>query len=442
MIRSFLRKVGLLAKKNAPVVIPRSQHGISRQDISGNALKVLYRLNQKGYEAYLVGGGVRDLLLGLHPKDFDIVTNAKPDEIRHIFRNCRLIGRRFRLAHVFFGSEIIEVATFRGKVNSTPEALSHSDEGMILRDNVYGTMEEDAWRRDFTVNALYYNIADFSIVDYTGGFADLKHKKIQMIGEVSQRFREDPVRMLRAIRLACKTQFPLPKELRQSISALKELIGQVSSARLFEEMIKLFHSGSAAQGYQMLKDHDLFPYLFPYTHESFESIAFADRFLSLVFENTDTRIAQDKSVTPAFIVAALLWGPICWRAQYHREKGMPLFPAKYAAVDEVIERQSQRLPIPKRIVQKARDVWILQIRFQKQQGRSAQKLLLDPAFRAGYDFLELRAKAKEPVEELYRWWQEYVEADPEKRKVMEHTANKTAIKKRKRRRSPKPTAKG
>ena len=191
---------------------------------------------------------------------------------------------------------------------------------MILRDNVYGTMEEDAWRRDFTVNALYYNIADFSIVDYTGGFADIRAKKIKMIGDITQRFREDPVRMLRAIRFSCKTQFELPKELRQSISALKELISQVSSARLFEEMVKLFHSGTAATGYHMLKAHDLFPYLFPSTQESFEHIPFADRFLTLVFENTDLRIQQDKSVTPAFIVAALLWGPICGERNESRKR--------------------------------------------------------------------------------------------------------------------------
>ena len=389
-----------------------------------------------------MGGGVRDLLLGLHPKDFDIVTDAKPEEVRQIFRNCRLIGRRFRLAHVFFGPDIIEVATFRGKVNATPDELSHSNEGMILRDNVYGTLEEDAWRRDFTVNALYYNIADFSLVDYTGGFADLRAKKIRMIGEVTQRFREDPVRMLRAIRLACKTQFELPKELRMAISAHKELISQVSSARLFEEMIKLFHSGTAAKGYQMLKAHDLFPYLFPSTQESFEHIPFADRLLTLVFENTDYRLQQDKSVTPAFIIAALLWGPICWRAQNHRDKGLGVFPAKFAAMDDVVERQSERLPIPKRIVQKARDVWLLQIRFQKQQGRSAQKLILDPAFRAAYDFLELRAKAKEPVQPLFEWWQQYVEADPEQRHAMEQAANKAATKKRKgRRRKPKTQSK-
>lgn len=434
MIRAFLKKVGLLAKKNTPLIISRSQHGISRQGISGNALKVLYRLNQKGFEAYLVGGGVRDLLLGLHPKDFDIVTNAKPEEVRQIFRNCRLIGRRFRLAHVFFGPDIIEVATFRGKVNAAPTDLSHSDEGMILRDNVYGSMEEDAWRRDFTVNALYYNIADFTLVDYTGGFADLRSKKIRMIGDIEQRFREDPVRMLRAIRLSCKTLFELPKELRLSISASKELISQVSPARLFEEMIKLFHSGHAAVGYQMLKAHDLFPYLFPATQESFTQITFADRLLTLVFESTDLRIAQDKSVTPAFIIAALLWGPICARAQYYRDKDMAVFPAKFAAMEDVVHRQSQRLPIPKRIVQKARDVWLLQIRFQRQQGRSAQRLLLDPAFRAAYDFLELRAKSGEPVEELYQWWRQYNEADVDTRHAMELAANKAAVKKRKRRR--------
>lgn len=441
MIRAFLKKVGILSPQKTPIVIPRASHGISRKSISENALKVLYRLNQKGYEAYLVGGGVRDLLLGLEPKDYDIATNAKPEEVRKIFRNCRLIGRRFRLAHVFFGHDIIEVATFRGKANASPDTLSHSEAGVILRDNVYGSMEEDAWRRDFTINALYYNIADFSIVDYTGGFADIRSKKIRMIGDVSQRFNEDPVRMLRAIRLACKTGFVLPKHLRESIRSLKDLISHVASARLFEEMIKLFHSGTATMGYKMLKDFDLFHYLFPATHESFSSVSFADKFICRVFENTDKRIQEGNHVTPAFVIAAMLWGPICARVASYKKEGMRLFPAKFAAIDEVMHQQSQRLPIPKRIQQKVRDIWVLQIRFQKQQGRAAQKLIEDPAFRAAYDFLELRAKAGEPVDGLFSWWKDYIESDQEARTLMEKKANQaTARKRKRRRRNPRTTA--
>ncbi len=425
MIRAFLKKVGILPNSavqsgRGPRIIPRSEHGISRKNISENALKVLYRLNQHGYEAFLVGGGVRDLLLGLHPKDFDVVTNAKPEEIRRVFRNCRLIGRRFRLAHVYFGHDIIEVATFRGKTDDCAEVV-HSAQGMILRDNVYGTLAEDVWRRDFTINAIYYNIADFSLVDYVGGFADLKAKRMKMIGEVEQRYREDPVRMLRAIRFACKVNFSLSKELTEPMTKLKDLIGHVSSSRLFEEVLKMFHSGAARAVYDHLIDYDLFGQLFPASYQSLQQTTYPmDALLKIVFHNTDMRIQQQKPVTPAFIVAALLWYPICIRAQHFLDEGLPLFPARMQAIEEVVQEQIRRVSIPKRIIQGAREIWLLQMRLNKRYGKRAHLLMAEPRFRAAFDFLELRAQAGEgrEIDALTQWWQAYIAGDATKRRAL------------------------
>ncbi|HRE31883.1 MAG TPA: polynucleotide adenylyltransferase PcnB, partial [Candidatus Berkiella sp.] len=297
-----------------------------------------------------MGGSVRDLLLGLHPKDFDVVTNAKPEEVRRVFRNCRLIGRRFRLAHVYFGHDIIEVATFRGKTDVPSDDISHSEQGMILRDNVYGTIAEDVWRRDFTINALYYNIADFSIVDYVGGFTDLKAKRMRMIGDVKQRYREDPVRILRAIRFAAKANIELSKELTQPIAQLKELLHHISSARLFEEVMKMFHSGVASRIYQELKTNGLLTELFPITDESIKrNVHPMDALLGTVFQSTDSRIRAEKPVTPSFIVAALLWYPIVERTTTLMEKGMPFIPARMQATEELLSQQAKRISIPKRI---------------------------------------------------------------------------------------------
>lgn len=444
MIRAFLVKVGILSNKSAkaggassdePIIIERSQHGISRANISENALKVLYRLHRSGYQAYLVGGGVRDLLLGLHPKDFDVVTDAKPEEVRRVFRNCRLIGRRFRLAHVYFGHDIVEVATFRGKTDDATEDLSHSEKGMILRDNVYGTLSEDVWRRDFTFNALYYNIADFSIVDYTGGYADLKAKRLQMIGDASVRYREDPVRMLRAIRFACKVGFEIPKALSEPMGELKELLNHVSSGRLFEEMMKMFHSGTAYLVYEQLIKHKLFSALFPATAEALEQTTFpTHELLKIVFQNTDKRIQQQKTVTPSFIVAGLLWHPICLQAQTYIDNGMAIFPARIQAIEDLLRQQGQRISIPKRIVQGAREIWLLQMRLVRRHGKRAQQLMMEPRFRAAFDFLELRALAGEPVQELATWWQEYIEGDINKRKDLIKALGYKKRKKKRRRR--------
>ncbi|MBS0288497.1 MAG: polynucleotide adenylyltransferase PcnB [Proteobacteria bacterium] len=426
MIRAFLEKVGLLAKSGVlpqskefqnPVIIPRSEHGISRKEISENALKVLYRLRKHGYGAYLVGGGVRDLLLGLHPKDFDVATDATPEQVQRVFRNCRLIGKRFRLAHVYFGYDIVEVATFRGAEQS--EELSHSETGMILRDNVYGTLAQDVWRRDFTMNALYYNIADFSLVDYTGGYADIKAKRLRMIGNPSDRFREDPVRMLRAIRFACKVNFSIPKELAQPIVELKALISQVSAARLFEEVMKMFHSGAASAIYKMLTKYGLFAELFPLTAQHLKQTSDpTEALLSIVFENTDKRIKEQKTVTPAFIISALLWHPICLKAKTYVNEGTGPYPAQMTAIEDMLYQQAKYISIPKRIVQGAREIWLLQMRFAKRHGKRVTQMMSEPRFRAAYDFLLVRAQSGENVHELANWWQSYVEGDSTKRRAL------------------------
>ncbi len=439
MIRALLKKVGLLSN-NKLTVIPRAKHGISRKDISENALKVLYRLHQQGFGAYLVGGGVRDLLLDFHPKDFDIVTDAKPEEIRRIFRNCRLIGRRFRLAHIYFGHDIVEVATFRGKSEDPADSVTHSSHGMILRDNVYGTLIEDVWRRDFTINALYYNIADFSLVDHCGGYADLKAKRLRMIGDVETRYREDPVRMLRAIRFASKLDFKLSNELTKPMLEQGDLVSHVAPARLFEEMMKMFHSGVAANVYELLKKYQLFGILFPASQECFSQTEFPiDALLREVFLNTDLRVKSHQTVTPAFVLSALLWYPICLEANAAIKNGATLYSARLEAIEKVLRRQTQRISLPKRIVQGARDIWILQIRLTYRHPKRVAKIMLEQRLRAGVDFLEMRAKAGENVESDATWWRQFIDGDSATRnKLMKSLGGA----KRKRKKKPKKLSEG
>lgn len=396
-----------------PDIIPRKQHGISRNEISENALKVLYRLKKNGFQAYLVGGGVRDLLLGFHPKDFDIATNAKPEDIRDIFNNCRLIGRRFRLAHIYFGRDIVEVATFRGKAPVEQEAHT-SDKGMILRDNVYGDINEDVWRRDFTMNALYYNIKDFSLVDYCGGLKDIKKGILRIIGDPETRFVEDPVRMLRAIRLSCKLNLKLAKDIPPAIKKLNELISHVPQARLYEETLKLFHSGAAVKTYEALITHGLFYKLFP-TLEKLSEPEKAKAFILRVLANTDKRLGEGKSVNPAFIFAAFLWYPLQEQVQALEKTGIGNFPATLQGSDLVLQAQRKRITMPKRFALIAKDIWLMQIRLERKQARRIEKLSRDPRFRAAYDFLLLRGDVGE-CKDTADWWYHYVEGDNQTRK--------------------------
>ncbi len=419
-------------------IIPRNEHGISRANISENALKVLYRLSQAGYKAYLVGGGVRDLLLGREPKDFDIATDASPEEVRKLFRNCRLIGRRFRLAHVHFGRDIIEVATFRAAHESSGGGAV-SDNGMLLRDNVYGTLEEDAWRRDFTVNALYYNIRDFSVVDYTGGMADLKAGCLRVIGDPHERFREDPVRMIRAVRFAAKLGFRIDQECEAAIRELGYLMEEVSNARLFDETLKLFLAGSAVETYELLRHYRLFAHLFPETDDCLgeEEDNFPHTLLLHALENTDKRIAQGKPVTPAFLYAALLWEPVHRESKLFIERNMPTIQAMQLAGDAVIDRQVKRVQVPKRFSLQSREIWEWQERLKRTGGKRALTMLEHTRFRAAYDFLLLRAQSGEDVKDLADWWTRLQQSDEGQRiNMLRNSGSGSGKGKTRRRRRP------
>ncbi len=397
-----------------PVIIPRSEHGISRKNIDEPALKVLYRLHKAGYQACLVGGAVRDLLLGRHPKDFDVATDATPEQVSKLFRNCRLIGRRFRLAHIHFGRQIIEVAIFRAPHGELHEE-HHDESGRVLRDNVYGEIHDDVWRRDFTANALYYNIADFSIIDYVGGYEDIANKRLRLIGDQETRYREDPVRMLRAIRFASKLGFSIDDNCKQAILELGPLLGDIPSARLFEEVLKLFHSGHAEESFFTLQEYDLFKYLFPDAVKQLHDKTNAE-FIRLAMQSTDDRVKLDKPVTPAFLFAALLWAPVKHQTQANIESGMPHAVALQKAATKLVSSQVRHVSIPKRFTTIMRDIWALQSRFRNHSGRRAVAVLHHPKFRAAYDFLCLRANAGETEVDDCRWWTELQEKNPEQQK--------------------------
>lgn len=409
-----------------PAVIPRDEHNISRSNISESALKVLYRLDKAGYQACLVGGGVRDLLLGLEPKDFDVATNALPEQVKAEFRNSRLIGRRFRLAHVFFGREIIEVATFRGSGEDQKEdSRTQTDEGRLLRDNVFGELEEDAWRRDFTVNALYYDIRNFTVLDYTGGMKDLQQGILRMIGDPAQRYREDPVRMLRAVRFAAKLGFRIHEGTEQPIFELGSLLDDISPSRLFDESIKLFFSGQALQTFELLRHYDLFGKLYPQTEQalSHEDHGFPIMLVARAMANTDARVQEGKPVTPAFLYAAILWEPVrLLMEKIQEEEGMNIFHALQKAGSIVTSQQARRTSIPKRFSFPMKEIWSLQPRFNHKTGGRPFKLLSHPRFRAAYDFLLLRAESGEVSKELADWWTKFQHAEPHEQKQMTHGA--------------------
>lgn len=404
-----------------PRVYTRGEHNISRKFISPSALKVLYRLNGAGFRACLVGGGVRDLLLGREPKDFDIATDALPEQVRELFRNSRLIGRRFRLAHVRYGQEIIEVATFRAPHRIDDPSAALSDEGRILRDNAYGTIEEDAWRRDFTVNALYYDINDFSVIDYVGGVEDLNNGIMRLIGDPYLRYREDPVRMLRAIRFAVKLGFRIEPASEQPLNELGALLEQISPARLFDETLKLFHGGVALQTFEALRHYDLFAHLFPLADAELahEHAGFPSTLIGKALANTDARINEGKSVTPAFLLAALLWDAFEQHWKQLLAKGVAEHEAEHLAADTVISQQVARLAIPRRFTQMTREIWALQNRLARPSTpKRVRRLFEHPRFRAAYDFLALRAEAGETDAESVDWWTRFQEVDDDQRDAM------------------------
>ena len=401
-------------------IYPRSEHCISRAQISENALKVLQRLKKADFEAYLVGGCVRDLLLGREPKDFDVATNASPEQVKQVFRNCRIIGRRFRLAHVFFGREIIEVATFRGSEQEESDQQVVHEDGRLLRDNVFGTLEEDVWRRDFTVNALYYNIRDFSVVDYTGGMQDHANAVLRLIGDPNVRYREDPVRMLRAIRFAVKLGFTLHPDTEQPIYTQAELLKSIPAARLYDEVLKLFLSGYGVQTFEMLRHYGLFAMLFPASDKCLETQDhdFPRLFLIRALENSDLRFAEGKSLTPYFLLSALLWEPLQLVANKLIKHGENETIAYQTAANEVLSKQIKITALPRHITQSMRDVWFMQNKFSRTVGSRPYRLLEQPKFRAAFDFMQLRAETGGADAELVEWWTQFQIADENQRQQM------------------------
>jgi len=424
----------------APTLIPRDEHNISRRNISEAALKVIARLRGGGYQAYLVGGGVRDMLLGLQPTDFDVATNATPEQVRKLFGNSRIIGRRFKIVHVRFGREIIEVTTFRSQHEGNGRASEQAinADGMLLRDNIYGTIEEDARRRDFTVNALYYTTEDFAVHDYVSGMKDLQARQIRIIGDPETRFREDPVRMLRAVRFAARLGFSIEPGTAEPIVRLRNLLQGVPPARLFDEVLKLFMSGHGVTTCHALQHYHLFEPLFPLTTAALAAgHPTGEALIHRALASTDERIATGQPVTPAFLFAALLWPPLQLRMAELEASGVPELPALHAAASEIIEQQVPRVAIPRRFTLPMREIWELQFRLPRRTARRVQGLLDNRRLRAAYDFLLLREQAGEELDGLGQWWTDFLDADEGQREQLLQVAQQGAARPRRRRRRPR-----
>ena len=432
MIKRFIRRV-LGLESPGPQRMPHSRHAVTRNAISASALKVCDVLADRGYAAYVVGGAVRDILLGITPKDFDVATDARPEQIKPLFRRALVIGRRFRLVHVMLGPETIEVSTFRGADTQTSEKDEH---GCVLRDNVFGTVEEDARRRDFTVNALYYDCRTGEIVDYHGGLADLKKRRLRVIGDAETRFREDPVRMLRAVRLGAKLGLTIDGATRAPIKRLAPLLEHVPPPRLFEEMLKLLLSGHASACLRQLRHEGLHKGMLPLLDVILDQ-PLGERFVTLALAQTDERVLADRPVSPAFLFAALLWHEVlaAWKAR--EKRGERRVPALEAAMDEVLEAQSGKLAITRRLTATMREVWSMQPRFEERSGLRPWRLLDFPRFRMAYDFLALRAASGEVPAEIETWWRAFQSAEEETRRAMLLPDTEPRKKRRRRRRGRK-----
>ena len=428
-----------LAGTEKAKIIARDGHSISRKDIAPNALKVLYRLTSAGYHAYIVGGGIRDLMLQKKPKDFDVATDAAPEEVKNLFRNGRIIGRRFKIVHVRFGKEIIEVTTFRAdharsnEISNNPARRqikgldsAHSESGLILRDNVYGNIDEDAMRRDFTVNALYYTTDGFRVLDFCSGIEDLKAKKIRIIGNPVERYKEDPVRMLRAIRFSAKLNFTIEENTQKPIDELSYLLDSISSARLFDETLKLMTGGYAEKTFEMLRQFQLGTYLFAPTLEALsESDGSPANLVFLALKNTDDRLANGKSVTPAFLFASLLWPVLKLHLAKSKNLGLPPQKAFQQAAQSAISEQLHYTAIPKRFTLATREIWELQEKLKIRTKRNVDKVFNNSRFRAAYDFLLLREDSGEDLKGLGQWWTDFQVSDSETKLRLIATANKS-----------------
>ncbi|MBL8414544.1 MAG: polynucleotide adenylyltransferase PcnB [Propionivibrio sp.] len=453
MIRKLITRVFGRKTPGAPgepAVIGVGRHGIRRDDISNGSRRTVETLQEQGYKAYVVGGAVRDLLAGITPKDYDVATNATPEQVRHCFRRSRIIGRRFQIVHVMMGAETIEVTTFRGHHDQLGGNKSHTDDqGRVLRDNVFGSEKEDAARRDFTVNALYFDPVSETIIDYHHGVADLKQKTLRMIGDPKTRYREDPVRMLRAVRLAAKLGLTIDPEASRPIREMSELIENVPPSRLFDEMLKLLTSGHAVQCVQQLRAEGLHHGLLPLLDVILEQ-PLGERFVMLALESTDRRVREGKPISPGFLFATLLWHEVLakWEALMSRgsEGETPTrvpariparIPALFLAMDEVLDVQAEKLAITRRIAGDIKDIWALQPRFEQRSGKRPYGVLEQPRFKAAYDFLLLRAESGEVDGELGEWWTQFMNRDGDARAAM-LLPPKPDEKKKRRRRKRKP----
>ncbi|RLA54136.1 MAG: polynucleotide adenylyltransferase PcnB [Gammaproteobacteria bacterium] len=426
-----------------PHIIPAGEHNITPQDISRGAGEVVKTLEEAGFNAYVVGGCVRDLLLDLRPKDFDVATDATPEQVKALFRRARIVGRRFRIVHVRFGREIVEVTTFRAHHNGNSgqgkDTSRRSQQGMLLRDNVFGSINEDASRRDFTINALYYHPTDNTIYDYANGLADINNKTLRIIGDPLIRYQEDPVRMLRAARFAARLEFNLDPSTMAAIKPSAHLLAAIPSARLYDETIKLFMNGYALPTWQQLRELHLDQQLLPQSVALLEGSEFYTRFLTQALTNTDSRVNSGKHVTPAFLFAALLWPAVC-EAQKHQEKnGENPSRALQLAATEVTGKQISRLAIPKRFSVPMREIWEMQARLSRRGGQQAFRLLDQPRFRAAYDFVLLREQSGEEVQGLGDWWTRFQEADADERNTMVKALGKSGRSRKRRPRTRKPT---
>ncbi len=418
MIRRLFARLlsGASKPARAARVYGASDHPLRRDQIASSALQVTRRLQEAGFKAFIVGGAVRDLLLGIVPKDYDIATDAEPEQVKPLFRRAFLIGRRFRLVHVHVGGDAIEVSTFRA-----PQGDDAADEhGRLLSDNVYGTQAEDAARRDFTINALYFDPAAEEIWDYVGGVADIRARRLKLIGPPTTRYREDPVRMLRAVRLAAKLGIAIEAKTAAPISKLAPLMQNVPPARLFDEMQKLLLSGHAAESLRSLREHGLSHGLLPLLDLVLEQ-PMGQRFIELALANTDERVRDDRGVSPGFLFATLLWHEVLATWNAAKAKGERPIPALYDAMDSVLERQAKQIAIPRRFEATIKEIWSLQPRFEQRSGQRPYRLLEHPRYRAGWDFLELRGKSGELVESLANlpdWWDQFANAHPDEREAL------------------------
>lgn len=436
MIKKFIRKIlGVKDERNPaePDILGQAEHGIDLKLVSPNAIRLTQTLQEAGFKAFVVGGAVRDLLLGVKPKDFDIATDATPEQVKKLFRRAFIIGRRFQIVHVMFGQELLEVTTFRGKGSDNAPTDEH---GRVLRDNSFGPQHEDAERRDFTINAMYYDPANQTVLDYHGGISDIREKTLRIIGVPEARYREDPVRMLRVVRFAAKLGFTIEPATRAPIPVMAPLIDNVPAARVFDEMLKLLLSGHALACLQELRSAGLHHGLLPLLDVVLEQ-PIGMKFVTLALESTDARVNAGKGVSPGFLFAALLWHQVLEKWTAYRAAGEAPIPALHLAADAVLDTQTENLALQRRIATDMRDIWAMQPRFERRTGRAPYKLLENPRFRAGYDFLLLRCASGELDMEIGDWWTDFYEAEAGERERLVTEANARPVAGEKKKRAPR-----